>query len=86
MHTGKNIVIGVIYRPPNAKMETFQNAINKILEKIEKENKICYLMGDFNIDSLKSESCGYASLFTMGVRSGQNYDHINNKATHTLNV
>jgi endonuclease/exonuclease/phosphatase family metal-dependent hydrolase len=64
MHTGKNIVIGVIYRPPNAKMETFQNAINKILEKIEKENKICYLMGDFNIDLLKSESCEYASLFT----------------------
>ena len=64
MHTGKNIVIGVIYRPPNAKMDTFQNAINKILEKIEKENKICYLMGDFNIDLLKSESCEYASLFT----------------------
>ena len=31
---------------------------------MEKENKICYLMGDFNIDLLKSESCKYASQFT----------------------
>jgi endonuclease/exonuclease/phosphatase family metal-dependent hydrolase len=31
--------------------------------KIDKENKICYLMGDFNIDLLKSESCDYANRF-----------------------
>ena len=38
--------------------------MNKILEKITKENKICYLMGDFNIDLLKSESCDYANRFS----------------------
>ena len=31
---------------------------------MEKENKICYRMGDFNIDLLKSESGKYASQFT----------------------
>jgi exonuclease III len=62
--TGKNIIVGLIYRPPNNKVEIFQNAVDAIIEKIEKENKICYLMGDFNIDLLKSESCEYASLFT----------------------
>ena len=38
--------------------------MNEMLAKINKENKICYLMGDFNIDLLKSESCDYANRFT----------------------
>ena len=41
--------------------KVFENAMNVLLHKIDKENKICYLMGDFNIDLLKSESCDYAN-------------------------
>jgi hypothetical protein len=37
-------------------VEIFQNAVDAIIEKIDKENKVCYIMGDFNIDLLKSES------------------------------
>jgi endonuclease/exonuclease/phosphatase family metal-dependent hydrolase len=37
--------------------------MNTILEKIDKENKLCYLMGDFNVDLFKSESCDFASQF-----------------------
>ena len=59
----KNIVIDVIYRPPHSKFNLFENEINQILSKIDKENKICYLMGDFNIDLLKSESCDFAGKF-----------------------
>ena len=59
----KNIVIGVIYGPPHSKFNLFENEINQILSKIDKENKICYLMGDFNIDLLKSESCDFAGKF-----------------------
>ena len=59
----KNIIIGVIYRPPNSNFNLFENEINKILSKTDKENKICYLMGDFNIDLLKSESCDFARRF-----------------------
>ena len=61
--SGKNIIIGVVYRPPNKKLEIFQNEINKIIGKMEKENKISYLMGDFNIDLLKSESSEHANNF-----------------------
>ena len=50
---GKNIIVGVIYRPPNNKFEIFENAMNELLNKIDSENKICYLMGDFNIDLLQ---------------------------------
>ena len=41
---GKNIIVGVIYRPPNNKIETFENAMNQILSRLDKENKICYLI------------------------------------------
>jgi hypothetical protein len=61
--SGKNIIIGVIYRPPNNKIDEFENKINEILGKIDKENKVCYLMGDFNIDLLKSEFCDYTNRF-----------------------
>jgi hypothetical protein len=37
--------------------------MNTILEKIDRENKICYLMGDFNIDLFKSESRDYSCQF-----------------------
>ncbi|XP_028408826.1 uncharacterized protein LOC114531415 [Dendronephthya gigantea] len=61
--SGKNIIIGIIYRPPNGNFDTFQNAMNEFLGKVDKENKLCYLMGDFNIDLFKSESCDYAGNF-----------------------
>ena len=35
--------------------------MNENLEKIDKENKLCYLMGDFNLDL--SKSCDYANHF-----------------------
>lgn len=59
----KNMKIGVIYRPPKSKFNLFENEINQILSKINKENKICYLMGDFNTDLLKSEFCDFAGKF-----------------------
>jgi hypothetical protein len=45
------------------KFEIFENAINTILYKVERENKICYLAGDYNIDLLKSESCDFSNRF-----------------------
>jgi endonuclease/exonuclease/phosphatase family metal-dependent hydrolase len=60
---GKNTIVGVIYRPPNNKFKEFKDIMNAILENVDKENKLCYLIGDFNIDLLKSESCDYASQF-----------------------
>ena len=34
---GKNIIIGVVYRPPNRNFATFESAMNTILEKIDRE-------------------------------------------------
>ena len=44
---GKNIIIGVIYRPPNNNFDVFKNAMNENLEKIDRENKLLLFNGRF---------------------------------------
>jgi len=39
---GKNIIVGIIYRPPNQSVDVFVDNFNEILVKISRENKICY--------------------------------------------
>ena len=58
-----NIIIGVIYRPLNHNFDQFEQTMTNILQAIDRENKISYLMGDFNIDLIKSESCDYSNKF-----------------------
>ena len=50
--TEKNLIFGVIYRPPDTSVETFNELLSPILEKIRNENKFSYLMGDYNINLL----------------------------------
>ena len=52
----KNILIGVIYRPPATDVRSFNAKLNVYLYKIRKENKICYLLGDFNINLLNHDT------------------------------
>ena len=49
----KNILIGIIYRPPKDTYKQFEDKLSAILQIINQENKKCYLMGDFNIELLK---------------------------------
>ena len=56
LNTTKNILIGVIYRPPNQDMDIFNEKISEMLETIRKEEKFCYLLGDCNINILNYES------------------------------
>ena len=49
----KNIVIGCAYRHPHGSIDDFTDYLSKCLVKINKENKECYLAGDYNIDLLK---------------------------------
>ena len=48
----KNIVCGCVYRHPNS-MNLLKYHISKCLAKISKEEKKCYIAGDFNVDPLK---------------------------------
>ena len=51
----KHILVGVIYRSHTA-IDDFVSDMGPVLNKIVTENKITYLMGDFNIDLLKDDS------------------------------
>ena len=50
---GKSFYVGVIYRPPNSDLAKFSSHLNGILQKLK--DKTSYLMGDFNLDLMKSE-------------------------------
>ena len=51
---GKNALVGVIYRA-HTSIDDFIHDIDVIYNKITSENKLSYIMGDFNIDLLKDD-------------------------------
>ena len=68
----KNLVVGCIYRHPSSKLSVDdfnEKYIQPILHKISKEKKECALMGDFNIDFLKSLGSNAASKFYSSLQS-----------------
>ena len=44
-------IIGYIYRHPNMDLDKFNDSyLNTLLDKISKENKSVFFLGDFNVD------------------------------------
>lgn len=50
--SGKNVVVGTVYYPPNQNLSLFLHKFNEILFKISKNDKTCFVMGDFNLNTL----------------------------------
>ena len=49
----KNIVLGTVYRHPSMDLDEFnRNFLGPFMEKVSKENKRLFLLGDFNADLL----------------------------------
>ncbi|XP_071943453.1 uncharacterized protein [Antedon mediterranea] len=46
----KTISYGVIYRPPDTNVQTFNNQLSIVMQMINKENKLAYITGDMNLD------------------------------------
>lgn len=46
----KNIIVGIIYRPPNQNPCDFMSDLDYLLSKVSKENKLCHMLGDFNLN------------------------------------
>ena len=51
----QNVIVGVLYRPPNTNISTFNDTLGEILNKIKVERKSCYLLGDYNINLLNAD-------------------------------
>ena len=48
-----NVTVGCIYRHPHMDLNGFNDYdVNNLLDKLSKENKTVFLLGDFNIDLL----------------------------------
>ena len=54
--SSKNIVCGCIYRHPRYDASSFMDYMDSTLSKLSQENKELYIMGDFNIDFLKTDT------------------------------
>ena len=59
----KNVVIGVIYRPPNTDIDIFNEYLGNILDKVGHEKILSYTMGDYDIDLLNYDSHTKTALF-----------------------
>ena len=51
----KNVIVGVIYRPPGQDVKEFNDFTNVLLSKIVHNDKPVYIMGDFNINLLNED-------------------------------
>jgi hypothetical protein len=79
-----SIICGVVCRHPRGDLDTFIEYLNSGIEKINQENKICVIMGDFNVDLLKVDShqnsdkyYGLILLSTPYLATNYNNCHIN---------
>ena len=63
-----NIICGVIYRQHNSP-ERFLTYFEETIEKLSASGKPIYLMGDFNINLLRSETCNHAQNFILSMQS-----------------
>ena len=73
----KNLIIGVVYRPPNNLIDPFFDKLDESLHKITQENKPVYLMGDYNIDLLSPTNQHTSSRLLEMLSSFLLYPHIN---------
>ena len=49
-----NVLCGILYRHPNGDLGQFIDYLSCAIDRINQENKTCIIMGDFNIDLLKT--------------------------------
>ena len=52
----KNVIVGICYRPPQVCAQKFIQELHFLLDRLHKMNKVVYLLGDFNINTFRSEA------------------------------
>ena len=51
----RNVVIGVVYRPPQSNLNLVMDEMQNILSNPSLDNKIVFLMGDYNVNLLNCD-------------------------------
>ena len=65
----RNTLCAVIYRHPSSDINLFIEHMNETLSKLERENKYCLLMGDFNVNLLNYDCHPPTQLFLNSLSS-----------------
>ena len=72
-----NVIVGCIYRHPDMQLNEFNDYyINNLLDKLSKENKTVFLLGDFNIDLLNYDQHSLTNEFLDSLSSHMLLPHI----------
>ena len=61
--TNSNVLVGLIYRIPKTQIKVLNYRIADILNTAEKEQKICFVIGDLNMISLRLKSIDRLQFF-----------------------
>ena len=80
----KNIVVGVLYRPPNSDIDSFLQYFEGMLSTLDKENNFVYLTGDYNLNLLNARKHKGTSEFIENIFS-YSYAPLINKPTRVKN-
>jgi len=83
---GKNIIVGCLYRPPDASLNDFNRSVEDILSAISFENKLSYIMGDFDINILNSHSHQPTNEFINLMTSNSLYPQTNSLTSSTATL
>ena len=55
IHVEKNLIVHTIYCPLNENFLEFMESFQPFIEQVTRVNKLCYMMGDFNLNQLNSD-------------------------------
>ena len=69
--SNNSFLLGAMYRHPKGKIQLFQNEIEKTINMINKENKLCFICGDININALSTNHNNSVNFFN--VLMSENY-------------
>ena len=60
----QDVIVGIIYRPPDTDITAFNEYLHSILLKTKAEKKLLYLLGDYNINLLNADTHNATQDFT----------------------
>ena len=79
----KNIIVGIVYRPPNQRLDDFLSTNNELLGNVSRENKICFLIGQF-LDGMYSNM--FFPLITRPLRITSHTATLTDNIFETMNI
>ena len=80
---GENYIVGVVKRPPDQNLNIIVHEFNSLAEKISRENKRCFIMGDFNINFMNYQCHNKTGEYVDSIFSNMLYPHITRPTTIT---